>query len=216
MTDQQIAAVKQALEALEMALRYHGVMLLSDPPKDAWKYHGVEGEANKAITALRRILEQQPTTTENNGGKTGWPPGLLQDDNSRLSKWFASKPDARQKVREALEQQPADYDQGWKDGYKHGAWASEQQPAEEPVAKVCHDFENHIGWNPKIKPIDLPEGADLYTCSQPAAQWVGLESEEIRRATHTHYIVEGAYHHSFKQGALWADAKLREKNGGAA
>lgn len=35
-----------------------------------------------------------------NGGKTGWPPGLLQDDCRPLHKWFASKPDARMRVRE--------------------------------------------------------------------------------------------------------------------
>ena len=29
------------------------------------------------------------------GGKTGYPVGLLQDDDSQLSKWFASRPDAR-------------------------------------------------------------------------------------------------------------------------
>ena len=44
----------------------------------------------------------QRTTTENNGGKTGWPPGLLQDDSRSLSKWFSNKPDAKQRVREAL------------------------------------------------------------------------------------------------------------------
>lgn len=27
--------------------------------------------------------------------RTGWPAGLMQDDSSELSKWFASKPDAR-------------------------------------------------------------------------------------------------------------------------
>lgn len=32
--------------------------------------------------------------------RTGWPPGLLQDDGRWLSKWFASKPDARRLVRE--------------------------------------------------------------------------------------------------------------------
>lgn len=32
--------------------------------------------------------------------RTGWPPGLLQDDDRGLSKWFASKPDARRLVRE--------------------------------------------------------------------------------------------------------------------
>ena len=42
--------------------------------------------------------------------------------------------------------------------------------------------------------------------------WVGLESEEIRKAKH--HIVDGAYHYSFKQGAEWAEAKLKEKNGG--
>lgn len=31
--------------------------------------------------------------------KTGWPPGLLQDDDRKLHKWFASRPDARRNVR---------------------------------------------------------------------------------------------------------------------
>lgn len=35
------------------------------------------------------------------GGKTGWPPGLLQDDSRGLSRWFASKPDAMRHAREA-------------------------------------------------------------------------------------------------------------------
>lgn len=40
--------------------------------------------------------------------------------------------------------------------------------------------------------------------------WVGLTDEEM---THTnHHMVEGAYQYSFKQGAKWAEAKLREKN----
>jgi len=51
-------AAQQALEALELALRCHGVMLLSDPPQDAWKYHGVEADANKAITALRDAIAE--------------------------------------------------------------------------------------------------------------------------------------------------------------
>lgn len=40
------------------------------------------------------------TTRENNGGRTGSPPGLLQDDSKRLSKWFAGRPDARYRLRE--------------------------------------------------------------------------------------------------------------------
>lgn len=33
---------------------------------------------------------------------TGWPAGLLQDDCRELSRWFASRVDARRTVREAL------------------------------------------------------------------------------------------------------------------
>lgn len=28
-------------------------------------------------------------------GRTGWPPGLLQDDSRELSRWFASRPESR-------------------------------------------------------------------------------------------------------------------------
>jgi hypothetical protein len=33
--------------------------------------------------------------------RTGWPPGLLQDDDKRLSKWLASRPDSMLRAREA-------------------------------------------------------------------------------------------------------------------
>jgi hypothetical protein len=36
------------------------------------------------------------------GGKTGWPPGLLQDDSTGLSRWFASRLDARWVLRQWL------------------------------------------------------------------------------------------------------------------
>jgi len=32
--------------------------------------------------------------------RTGWPPGMLQDDDRRLSRWLASRPGARGQVRE--------------------------------------------------------------------------------------------------------------------
>lgn len=34
--------------------------------------------------------------------RTGWPPGLLQDDSRELSQWLASRPGARYQVRMAL------------------------------------------------------------------------------------------------------------------
>lgn len=35
-----------------------------------------------------------------NGGKTGAPPGMLQDDCRKLSRWLASRPGARRLVKE--------------------------------------------------------------------------------------------------------------------
>jgi len=40
------------VEALELALSCNGVTLLSDPPKDAWKYHQVEAKARAALKAM--------------------------------------------------------------------------------------------------------------------------------------------------------------------
>ena len=56
-------AAHKLMDAMEKALRYHGVMLLSDPPQDAWKYHRVEQTAHEAITALKAALaepQQEP------------------------------------------------------------------------------------------------------------------------------------------------------------
>ena len=35
--------------------------------------------------------------------KTGWPPGMLQDDDRRLSKWLANRIDSRKNAREAAQ-----------------------------------------------------------------------------------------------------------------
>ena len=78
--------MKQALDALELALRCHGVMLLSDPPKDAWKYHGVEADANKAITALRAAIaeadKQEPVAVVS--GYYGGQCVILPTDSARI------------------------------------------------------------------------------------------------------------------------------------
>ena len=36
-----------------------------------------------------------------NGGRTGWPPGMLQDDSRKLSCWLANRIDSRMHAREA-------------------------------------------------------------------------------------------------------------------
>ncbi len=47
-------------------------------------------KSDKAITAIKEALAQP--------ARTGWPEGLLQDDDRKLSKWLASKPDAKHVV----------------------------------------------------------------------------------------------------------------------
>jgi len=45
---------------------------------------------------LKHLPVQQEDVKSNlKGGKTGWPPGLLQDDCRALSKWFSTRLDAR-------------------------------------------------------------------------------------------------------------------------
>ena len=36
---------------------------------------------------------------------TGWPPGLLQDDERKLSRWLASRPDALYQLRKKMTQE---------------------------------------------------------------------------------------------------------------
>jgi len=106
------ATVQQALEAWEDINKYGFV--LAD----------YEGPMEQAIAALRAALEQTEQEQSDQGGKTGWPPGLLQDDCRGLSKWLASKPDARRRVREAV--------------------AALEQPEQEPVGDSYADLFNAL------------------------------------------------------------------------
>ena len=93
-----------------------------------------------------------PQRTWNNGGKTGWPPGLLQDDCKGLSKGLANQPDAKRRVQEALAEQPAQQEPWNEDEWRknnwrcgHGWLRGEQceicNAAQEPVA--CLDCGSH-------------------------------------------------------------------------
>jgi hypothetical protein len=78
-----------------------------------------------------------------------------------------------------------------------------KQEQGEPVAWMQSD-EVHISlWKDDYHTIPL------YTTPQQRT-WVGLDPEEIRKTNH--HMVDGAYHYSFKQGAEWAEAKLKEIN----
>ena len=52
-------ALKLALEAMGLAKHSHGVLLLSDPPQEAWKTYQVDSALSKAITAIKEALAQQ-------------------------------------------------------------------------------------------------------------------------------------------------------------
>lgn len=42
-------------------------------------------------------------SADQNGGKTGWPPGMLQDDSKQLSNWLSTHGCARALAQEAAE-----------------------------------------------------------------------------------------------------------------
>jgi hypothetical protein len=66
------------------------------------KYKAKKRELKRALARKPKPAKVRiPDEDKPQQGKTGWPPGLLQDDSTKLSKWFTSKPDAMQRAREA-------------------------------------------------------------------------------------------------------------------
>ena len=64
MTPKQEAALRQALEAMNLARAAHGQILLSDPPQEAWKAWGVSAALTKAMTATSEALDHAPSERE--------------------------------------------------------------------------------------------------------------------------------------------------------
>ena len=77
------------------------------------------------------------------------------------------------------------------------------KPEQKPVAWIVHDrvAPDRLTFV-EVKESLQTEVTPLYIIP-PQRTWVGIDDEEIRRT---------AYHHSFKQGVRWAEAKLKEKN----
>lgn len=59
-----------------------------------WLVLRVDVKSKKQKEAKRREKMDIP--------RTGWPPSLLQDDSKELSKWFASRIDARYVIRKVF------------------------------------------------------------------------------------------------------------------
>ena len=98
----------------------------------------------------------------------------------------------------------------------------EQQPVQEPVAWQVHPFDYGVGLDGVYARTDRLEQVEawkrkgwtvqpLYTPppAQPAA-WVELTDEDYPDADNPYCCVNS----DFIEGAKWASAKLREKNGG--
>ena len=83
-----------------------------------------------------------------------------------------------------------------------------RQPEQEPVATL-DDLEQEIYENTRqFVSRDVMEWMlKRYYTTPPQRTWVGLTDEEIREGESKEELG-----HGFIQGALWAEAKLKEKN----
>jgi len=252
-------ALKLALVALENAVRYHGIMLMADPPQDAWKYHRVEDNAKQAITAIKKALAQPVQEPVAWGWRydscghavvnrlvateTSEPTLFLKNVFARGPFPLYAAPQPVQEpvaLRDALAgaltstyvcgrvwdawnvgtmtqddfQPAAECDELIDELVQAVAAATPPQPVQEPVAwavQACSKM-----WRGEFAEIDAKAEAKriggtcvafaLYT-EPPQREWQGLTVEEIdhqaKKDDH------GAY---FALGALWAEAKLKEKN----
>ena len=93
------------------------------------------------------------------------------------------------------------------------------QPEQEPVAFYVYKPTLPRGHLGNVSDGDLPWVYDqdpssgysarmLVHTTPPQRTWVGLTDEEIKEGES-----KGELGHGFIQGALWAEAKLKEKNG---
>jgi hypothetical protein len=145
--------------------------------------------AGEAITDLRQAIEQAEKQE---------PYGYFRYD-IRLDAWVQSR-DSNKGV--AFYTTPPAYDQGWKDGYKHGAWANTAAPVQE-LCQYAID-------------VGMSEYRCVGKCQYAApATWVGLTNEEIEQS----YEKTGHYQTLRPQDrfavfslAKAVEAKLKEKN----
>ena len=107
--------------------------------------------------------------------------------------------EARAAIKEALAKEQDGQCKRCTDGCP--ACDARKLPKQEPVALQYP--QKDIDWQRE-------QQIKAQASTPPQRTWVGLDPEEIRKTNH--HMVEGAYHYSFKQGAEWAEAKLKEKN----
>ena len=172
MTDKQIEALKLADDL------------------DAEFAHGrISNHTGRKAAQFIRSALAEPTAAENNGGKTGWPPGLLQDDCKDLSKWLSKHPDARRRVREALadhigdankmaeqQAQGCDYCNNPQYAGIECKNCGREQPAQQQEPVAVYVGETWCGSVVRLYE-DLPLETPLYTSPQPGNP---LTDEQIK------------------------------------
>jgi len=89
---------------------------------------------------------------------------------------------------------------------------AEKQEQDEPVAYIHRNEYNEYRLEPHdnfdIKSIPFNVDVPLFKATQPSQKpWVGLTDDEIDAEA-----VKEEQAYGFSQGALWAEAKLKEKN----
>lgn len=123
MTHDQEQAMRQAAEDVSKA--YDLI---------AWGHTERAAEILKSTrTALRQALQSRSDVEQQPADELRYLKETLDatiDVNAQLKRELAlyKKSENARELGLSYEpkQQPVSYDQGWKDGYKHGAWASEQ------------------------------------------------------------------------------------------
>lgn len=106
--DALVALAAQPVEAPVGVARLEGVekfrAILRAHSADAGDF--VKGLPVVPLDEAIRMVEHAALTPvqAGNGGRTGSPPGMLQDDSRELSRALASKPDARMHARDAADQ----------------------------------------------------------------------------------------------------------------
>jgi len=149
-----IEAMKQALEALELALRSHGVMLLSDPPQDAWKTYGVDGNARQAITSLRQAIAELESQE---------PVAWISPSGALYRTRYHAVANAEQLLTPLFTHPP-------------------QRTEQEPIAWMSPSWidPNTRGWqSDSFESIPIEGWLPIYT-TPPQSTWVGLTDEEVK------------------------------------
>jgi hypothetical protein len=99
--------------------------------------------------SLDRLTEEQATV------KTGWPPGMLQDDSRELSRWLANRPGARLQVSAA----DLDARESEREAALRAAVCEAYVPPEEPCGEKCRQG-RRVG----------------HVCRQPIEEFPALDS----------------------------------------